>query len=330
MITSGRIGVILTLLLACTCLSACREGIGNSMASRRRADTHGSLKQLIDRQPDFTAKESLHFPEQYQIKKFEGFSTSYSVSKKGLTYRRDRGAVISYEWPDKPALLFYPRSREYIESPRLGIWFENAFSPGLDALDAPNLVFEKVGETELDGHKCIKIKLSNKDDASATIIYYVAIDLQNLVIRIEFVDLFGTRTYTLKDISFDVPSELFQLPSGYKRSVADPTAEYRLVDHFQLEDSSPLTPDSFRIALLKKLPPGTPEEEVYRYLEERLVGKDRLSSYYRAKQDGRIVCRIEYDPTLPGAMKKHFGVIFLLDEERKLRGIHLNSWVSAP
>ena len=259
-----------------------------------------------------------------------GYSTSYGVSKKGSTYRLDRKVVISFERQGEPSLLFYPRSREYFESPRLGIWFENAFSPGLAALDAPNLVFERVGETEFDGHRCLKIQMSNKGDASAKIIYYVAEDLRNLVIKIEFVGLFGTKTYTLKDISFEVSNELFRPPSDYKRCAADPTAEYRLLDLFQISDQEALSPESFRKAVLEKLLPGTEEEAIYRYLEERLAGKDPFSSYHRAEDHGRIVCRIEYDPTLPGLVKKHFAVTFLLDGSKKLRDVHLASWVTGP
>ena len=235
-----------------------------------------------------------------------------------------------YERPQEPALLFYPRSHEYLESPMLGLWFEKALTPGLATLDAPKFVFERIGDTELNGHKCCKIQLSNKNDSSVRVIYYVAGDLRNLAIQIEFIDLFKSRTttYTLSDVSFDVPGELFRLPANYKKSAADPTAEYRLLDLFQLADLQNIEPDSFRKVLLEKLPPGTPEEHVYRYLEERILAKDRLISFHRAGQDGQIVCRIEYDPTLPGPVKKHFAVVFLLDEEKKLKDVRLRSWVT--
>ena len=327
---TGGVGVILIVLFASSSMCACRAGMpGRSLASGQAADTQDGLRQLILHQPDFTAVASLRrFSGEKLTKDSNEISISYSVSKKGSTYRLDRGVVIGYERPDQPALLFYPRSREYVESPSLGIWFEKVFTPGLAKLDAPNFVFETIGSTELNGHNCLKIQLSNKDESSARVTYYVASDLRNLAIQIEFVDLFGTRIYTLKHVSFDVPDELFRLPANYKESTADPTAEYRLLDYFQLAHLERAEPESFRKALLEKLPPGTPEEQVYRYLEERRLGKDRLSSVHNDGQDGEIVCRIEYDPTLPGPVKKHFAVVFLLDEKKKLQDVRLRSWVT--
>ena len=74
-------------------------------------------------------------------------------------------------------------------------------------------MFKGVGELEINGHKCLKVQLTDKNDESATVLYYIASDLQNLVIQIEVVDLFQTKTYALKNISFDVSDELFRLPS---------------------------------------------------------------------------------------------------------------------
>jgi hypothetical protein len=292
------------------------------------------LRQLVTDQPDFTAEENERYSEEHRIKEVRGINASYSVVKKGSTYRRDRAVVIIYSRPDQPALLFYPRSREYLESPRLGDSFGNAASPGLLATEeGAKLVFESLGDEQVDGHRCLKIQVSMPEEAAKSstptrVVYYLAGDLRNLVIRTDLIGFFGTTTYTLKNISFDVPNNLFRMPEGYTKATADPTAEYRLLDHFQLAELGRVEPESFRKALLEKLPTGTPEEEIYRYLDERLVGKDRFSSYQRAEQPSQIVCRIEYDPTLPGLVKKHFAVIFLLDENKKLRDVRLNSWIT--
>jgi hypothetical protein len=311
---------------------ACRDTTaGRSLPLGTVADSPDSLRALLINQPDFTAEENLRFSEEKLIKELKGFSTSYSVSKKGSTYRRDRGVVISYERPDQPAVLVYPRSREYVESPRLGIWFEDAASPGLLATQDPtSLVFERAGDSEVNGHRCLKVQLSNKNDTSTRVIYYVASNLRNLVIQTELIDLFRTKICTLKNISFDVSRELFVLPMGYKKSAADPTAEYRLLDIFQLGDLGNLSAGSLRSALLEKIPFGTSGEQIYDYLEERLVGNDPFSSYYRAEDDKRIVCRMDYDPTLPGLVKKHFSVTFFLDEDKKLREVRLDSWLTGP
>ncbi|HSF23931.1 MAG TPA: hypothetical protein VLE20_06875, partial [Blastocatellia bacterium] len=119
-------------------------------------------------------------------------------------------------------------------------------------------------------------------------------------------------------------------PSTYEISTADPTAEYRLLDNFQLGNVGPLSSESFRTRILERLPVGTPEETVYQYLEERLVSLDRFSSYSRANKRGEIIGRIDYDPTLPGLVKKHFGFVLLLDDDNKLKDVRLNLWVTGP
>ena len=319
-------------LFAGVSFSACSGFTG---ADRQSADVFGSdrpggLRELILAQPDFSATASLQFSQESAIKEIRGFSTSYGVLKLGSIYRLDRRVVISFERSDQPSLHFYPRSREYCETPRSGSWFENALNPGVARLSAPGMVFERIGDIEVDGHNCFKIQISNRDDASMRIIYYLAADLRNLVVKTEFIDLLGTTTFALKDISFDVSNDLFRLPSDYRKCAADPTAEYRLRDLFQIGDPEVLSPESFRSALLEKLPRGLEEEAIYRYLDERLAGKDRFSSYSRANDSGQILLRINQDPTLPMPVKKHFGVVFLLDEKEKLKDVQLNSWVTGP
>jgi hypothetical protein len=281
-------------------------------------------------QPDFTASEEVQYSRQ-TIKELDGLTISYAASKRGSEYRRDRSVVVSYELPSEPALLFYPRSREYIESPRLGVWVENANSPGLLAAHhAEDLVFDTLDDAEVDGNTCRRVEVTHRGDASDRIIYFVATGLRNLVVKSEVVTLLGTQTYTLKDISFEVSSDLFRKPVGFKRALADPTAEYTLIDLFRLDQSASITPESVRAAIKETLPLGSPEPEVYRYLEDRGIGKNRLTTYYRAGSEGRIVCRLEYDTTLPHVVKKHFAIVFQLDDQRRLKDIRLNSRVIGP
>ena len=331
-----KAGVVCVALFA-TALTACSSARARKSSTLAlHTDTGDSVTRSLNDQPDFMAEESERISQEHKIAELKGITTSYGVSKKGFTYRRDRAVVISYERPHEAALLFYPRSREYVESPRSGVWFENAPSPGLLASEeGANLLFESLGDEQLDGHKCLKVQVSlrkevDKSSPPTKVVYYLATDLRNLVIRTDVIDVLGTTTYMLRNISFDVPKELFKIPTGYRKSAADPTAEYRLIDHFQVADLERIEPESFHNALLEKLPPGTSEEQIYRYLDERLIGKDRLSSYQRAEQNAQVVCRIEYDPTLPGTVKKHFAIVFLLDKEKNLRDVHLNSWISAP
>src|SRR5215510_3858869 len=199
-------GLILIAVLAGSFISGCGESMSSSASDQQTHKTQSTLRRLILDQPDFVALATLTFSGEKLARELKGLSRSYSVSKKGSVYRADMGVVISYERPNEPKLQFYPRSREYIEDPRLEIWFADAFAPGLAHLDAPNLIVERVGEIELDGWKCTKIQLSNRDDPSTTVTYYVAKGLRNLIIRIELVDLLSTQTCSLRDVSLDVPN----------------------------------------------------------------------------------------------------------------------------
>ena len=49
-----------------------------------------------------------------------------------------------------------------------------------------------------------------------------------------------------------------------------------------------------------------------------------------ANKRGEIIGRIDYDPTLPGLVKKHFGFVLLLDDDNKLKDVRLNLWVTGP
>lgn len=187
----------------------------------------------------------------------------------------------------------------------------------------------------IEGYQCLKVRatkreLNNEIEENQRIIFYIAQGLNNLVVQTEVITPHWRAVYTLKNISFDVPDELFQTPSNYNKALADPTAQYRLIDYFELNEIREFTPESARTALLSKMPVGTQETEIYDFLNKKGIGKDNLSSFHPADGRDQIVCRIEYDPNLPGLVKKHFGIFFLLDEEKKLRDIRIKPWVTGP
>jgi hypothetical protein len=82
--------------------------------------------------------------------------------------------------------------------------------------------------------------------------------------------------------------------------------------------------------ILNQVRVGTPEDEIYQFLDRNGVGKDGLSSYYRADERGEIVCRVEYDVNAPGLVKESFGVFLKLDRERKLKEVKTQRWLTGP
>jgi hypothetical protein len=100
--------------------------------------------------------------------------------------------------------------------------------------------------------------------------------------------------------------------------------------YFQLPDGKELTPESARQALLTKIRLGAPEQEVYEFLKKAGIGSDRLSSFYPADKDGVIVCRIEFDRESPRVVKESYGVFFMLDQQRRLKDVKVEKWLTGP
>jgi hypothetical protein len=105
-----------------------------------------------------------------------------------------------------------------------------------------------------------------------------------------------------------------------------PDASTRLARHFGLDDVS--TEQAIQAGLVAKLPVGTSEAEVGAFLQRCGIGRDRLSSWYPANEDGAIVCRIEYDVSEPALVKQSYGIFFRLDEHRTLAEIDVKRWLT--
>jgi hypothetical protein len=108
------------------------------------------------------------------------------------------------------------------------------------------------------------------------------------------------------------------------------SATERFRRHFQLADGKELTPESARQALLTKIRLGAAEQEVYEFLKRAGIGSDGLSSFYPADKDGVIVCRIEFDRKSTGVVKESYGVFFLLDQQRRLKDVKVEKWLTGP
>src|SRR5262245_26858619 len=112
------------------------------------------------------------------------------------------------------------------------------------------------------------------------------------------------------------------------RSQSQSEAETRLRRYFHLSANESL--ESSPSPILKQIPPGTPESDIYRVLDLNGIGKDGLSSYYRADERGEIVCRVEYDVKSPGLVKESFVIFLSLDEDRKLTGGRIRRDLTGP
>lgn len=112
--------------------------------------------------------------------------------------------------------------------------------------------------------------------------------------------------------------------SSHKQS----EAELRLRRYFHINNN--LSLESKPSPLLAGLPVGTPEKEIYAFLDENGVGRDGMSSYYPAGERREIVCRVEYDLRTPELPAESSGVLIRLDDNRKLREIVVLRWLTGP
>lgn len=176
-------------------------------------------RDLLTRQPDFMAEETI---DDFESAIGSGFSAVTEVAKKGDTYRASNSAFIFFFRPNRPYLRLFRKNKTYEEinltEMQRSTWHSYANHVEIFAKQG-GVNFEIVGATRIDGRECIKIKATPKDNSANSeeaLYFYVAKDLRHLVVRTELVTPNRRTVWSLKNISFDVPAELFEIPRDYK------------------------------------------------------------------------------------------------------------------
>jgi hypothetical protein len=100
----------------------------------------------------------------------------------------------------------------------------------------------------------------------------------------------------------------------------------RIHKHFDIPMRTRISEDSMRSELALRLPIGTTDYEVYRYLERHGIGKDTLSVYYPLDDHQRIIAKIFSSPDSSGFMKRNFGITFQMTREKRLESILVQQW----
>jgi hypothetical protein len=127
--------------------------------------------------------------------------------------------LITLEQENQPAISFDPQAKTYTELPE---HFSLAPFDIEHFLDTANtelgkLKIEDTGTETVDNHEARKIRLTFEGE-EGEVSFYFAKDLQNLFIKMDSKGIEEMNgTYTLANISFSVPDELFTLPQGYKK-----------------------------------------------------------------------------------------------------------------
>ena len=87
-------------------------------------------------------------------------------------------------------------------------------NPNILLADA-GMALSALGKLEIEGHSCLKIEASRKDQPEM-IYLYAARDLKNLIIVTQIIGPEKSTIARLRNVTFDVPDALVQIPSDYR------------------------------------------------------------------------------------------------------------------
>ena len=123
--------------------------------------------------------------------------------------------MVSIVRPDrKMTYLLYPGLNSYVEMPDQESAAQDAKKPG------DSIKITEVGKETVDGHSCIKnkITITMDDGTTSDSLVWNATDLHNFPVRIQSTDGGVTMTMNFRNVSFNKPdSSLFELPAGFTR-----------------------------------------------------------------------------------------------------------------
>jgi hypothetical protein len=167
-------------------------------------------RDIVANQPDFTATEGY-----FSAREISGFSGASKIARKGRRYRVDTGMVVVITEPGKPMLRLSP-SKTYEEGvapfhPRVSP--TSPLNP-TDLLLLKGITFTALGTIELDGNKLMKIQ-AKSEEFDQEVFLYSDLGRRNLITIVQVQSPRRSGTQRLRDISFDVPAELFDI-SGYR------------------------------------------------------------------------------------------------------------------
>jgi hypothetical protein len=230
-----KIVTALTSILLLQWFLACSERNKPTPFANTTEESSVPARDILANQPDFVAEEHITF-----LKDSNDYSSDvYKVAKKGEYYRSDypttpTPTILRFNKYGEPTLCYYPFEKKFMpcvhideppSNPPEWFWY----IPDAEILAKyQNVRLEVIGAEVVEGHECTKIKAteinseSKKDEA--TVFLYAAKDLRNLVIKTEHFHPHSTykgTTYMLRNISFDVPDDLFKVLASYRKQTSN-------------------------------------------------------------------------------------------------------------
>ena len=209
----------LTLILGCG---------RNASAQKHKAETISfpDLLRMFADQPEHIADRTIvingsvmrmKFAKKQDTIRQEFYPFDQAGALKSDSYRDYK--IITISKLNQPTMAFDPQERTYAEAPEnfTLLSFEiEAFLKNASA-ELGKIKAENAGTETIEGHKANKIMIKFEGSEEA-MYFYFANDLKNLFLKMDSGSIKQIKgSYTVSNVSFDVPDELFEIPKDYKR-----------------------------------------------------------------------------------------------------------------
>jgi hypothetical protein len=231
--------ILALIIVSITSTPACNQNL-SAQDSSTKSDLVTAMLEIFGNQPDYTADLSIVIASPIRMKmarkegkvRMEWLNSGNSASGKNKASEYYRTIVINR--PNEPSIAFDPQQKTYCEMP------DESRPPTPEMLqllkeamkgkDGFKVKLKNLGTETLDGHETVKMEIILKSDKPSQsdkggLFFYIAKDLKNLVIKMEVTELYEDQptplgqgwSYTLSNITLDVPDDLFKMPVGYKK-----------------------------------------------------------------------------------------------------------------
>jgi hypothetical protein len=186
----------------------------------RPPDYTPTVRDILLYQPDFKATEV--YTSSFMG---HGFSTTYRTAKHDDCYRRQSATQIIFSCWNRPMATYDMKAKVYSLDRRAE--GRGADSPFLSDVETfakvhQDAEYRLTGTAMIGEQECRKIEVKLKHQGSPfgngefTYIFYVAENLNNLVIGVDVTGNQADASSRLGNIEFDFPYTLFQRPKGYR------------------------------------------------------------------------------------------------------------------
>jgi hypothetical protein len=220
--------------LVVTFLNAHVTFVGDEFQTGKTGAPQLSPREILMIQPDFMAEILV---TNFDLPK--GAIRHVMSARKGTNYREDRTAPPLSCLPDDfnqllagrqeivrraghSTVWLFPDAKKYlvIEDLSANSESDNLMGAVVKGVLREHVSFDNVGKEIVAGHECLKIR-AVMDGGLKVAFIYVDPNLNNLVVRVEDSGIFFNGIISLRNISLDVPTDLFEVPADFKEIIAE-------------------------------------------------------------------------------------------------------------